>query len=93
MDFEDVGRQPADNFAGNSQINLWFCFWKSMLCIYFNALCICCFFILDVIGVVVYVSKIKKKGLYVKQPYVHVVLMNHRYLWLCTCNFFSVARS
>jgi hypothetical protein len=28
MDFEDVGRQPADNFAGNSQINLWLCFDK-----------------------------------------------------------------
>jgi hypothetical protein len=24
--FEDVGRQPADNFAGNSQMNLWLCF-------------------------------------------------------------------
>jgi hypothetical protein len=28
MDFEDVGRQPPDNFAGISQINLWLCFEK-----------------------------------------------------------------
>jgi hypothetical protein len=51
-------------------------------------MCMCCFFILDIIGVVAYVSKIKKKGLCVKQPYVHVVLMNHMYVCLCTCNFF-----
>jgi hypothetical protein len=28
MDFEDVGRQPPDNFAGISQINFSQCFEK-----------------------------------------------------------------
>jgi hypothetical protein len=45
-------------------------------------MCMCCFFILDIIGVVAYVSKLQHEGLYVKQQYVHVVLMNHRCVYM-----------
>jgi hypothetical protein len=43
MEFQDVYRQPTDNFAGNSQMNLWLCF--DQICYaYILMQCVCAVF-------------------------------------------------
>lgn len=83
--FEDVYRQPVDTFAGDSSIYTHFHLTKyDVLGFTLKCKAYIFFVVEDVIGVVVYASEIQDRGDFRRRPNRHVVIMNQRYVYLCT---------